>query len=144
MSLISAIKWIVSKESTIICYKMRGKTNDTATIFKTVVEIYKSDFDTELSGQGHGPDEIAELISKGYEDIRASNPEIWSTEQQIDEIIAEVIRKKSFRAFEQLMSPFEGFKGIDLQIDVLLLAAKLGCPRERFLGITSGTVSDRF
>ena len=32
---------------------MRGKTNDTATIFKTVVEIYKSDFDAELSGQGH-------------------------------------------------------------------------------------------
>ena len=60
-----------------------------------------------------GLDEIAELISKGYEDIRASNPEIWSKEEQIDEIIAEVIRKKSYRAFEQLMSPFEGFIGID-------------------------------
>ena len=32
---------------------MRGKTNDTATIFKSVVEIYRSDFDTELSGRGH-------------------------------------------------------------------------------------------
>ena len=71
-----------------------------------------------------GLDEIAELISKGYDDIRASNPEIRSKEEQIDEIIAEVIRRKSYRAFEQLMSPFEGFKGIDLQIDVLLLAAK--------------------
>ena len=32
---------------------MRGKTHDTATFFKTVVEIYESDFDTELSGRGH-------------------------------------------------------------------------------------------
>ena len=39
-------------------------------------------------------------------------------------IIAEVIKKKSYRAFEELMSPFEGFKGIDLQIDALLLAAR--------------------
>ena len=35
-----------------------------------------------------GLDEVAELLSKGYEDIRASNPDIWSTEKQIDEIIA--------------------------------------------------------
>ena len=37
---------------------------------------------------------------------------------------AEVIKKKSYRAFEELMSPFEGFKGIDLQIEALLLAAR--------------------
>ena len=44
---------------------MRGKTNDTATIFKTVVEIYKSDFDTELSGRGHGHLNIEQIADTG-------------------------------------------------------------------------------
>ena len=71
-----------------------------------------------------GLDEIAALISRGYEDIRASNPDIWYHEKQIDEIITKVIKRKSYRAFEELMSPFLGLQGVDFQIEALLLAAK--------------------
>ena len=34
-----------------------------------------------------GLDEIAELLSKGYEDIRASNPDIWSIEEETNEFL---------------------------------------------------------
>ena len=71
-----------------------------------------------------GLDEIAALLSRSYEDIRASNPDIWAHEKQIDEIITRVIKRKSYHAFEQLMSPLVGLQGIDKQIDTLLLAAR--------------------
>ena len=71
-----------------------------------------------------GLDEIAALLSRSYEDIRASNPDIWAHEKQIDEIITRVIKRKSYQAFEQLMSPLVGLQGIDKQIDTLLLAAR--------------------
>ena len=38
--------------------------------------------------------------------------------------ITQVIEGKSYRAFEELMSPFEGFQGINLQIYAVLLAAR--------------------
>ena len=34
-----------------------------------------------------GLDKIAELLSKGYEDIRASNPDIWSIEEETNEFL---------------------------------------------------------
>ena len=76
-----------------------------------------------------GIDEIAAIISKGYEDIRASNPKIRSMENQIDknqfdELIVRVLKRKSYRAFEELMIPFSEFQSSDMQIDALLLAAK--------------------
>ena len=86
--------------------------------------LTESDDESYIPDDIIGLDEIAALISRGYEDIRASNPDIWSHEKQIDEIITRVIRRKSYRAFEQLMSPFEGLQGVDIQIEALLLAAK--------------------
>ena len=68
-------------------------------------------------------DEIASLISKGYEDIRSSNPYIRSTEDQVDKLIWRVLRRKSYRAFEELMTPLLDIQGIDMQVDFLLLAA---------------------
>ena len=35
-----------------------------------------------------------------------------------------MIEGKSYRAFEELMSPFEDFQGIDIQIYAVLLAAR--------------------
>ena len=86
--------------------------------------LTESDDESYIPDDIIGLDEIAALISRGYEDIRASNPDIWSHEKQIDEIITRVIIRKSYRAFEQLMSPFEGLQGVDIQIEALLLAAK--------------------
>ena len=86
--------------------------------------LTESDDDSYISDDIIGLDEIAALISRGYEDLRASNPVIWSHEKQIEEIIARVIKRKSYRAFEQLMTPFVGLQGIDIQIDALLLAAR--------------------
>ena len=86
--------------------------------------LTESDDESYISDDIIGLDEIAALISRGYEDIRSSNPDICSHEKQIEEIITRVIKRKSYRAFEQLMTPFVGLKGIDIQIDALLLAAK--------------------
>ena len=69
-------------------------------------------------------DEIAAIISKGYEDIRESNPDILSKEDQIDLLINRVLKRKSYRAFEELMTPFLALHGADMQVDALLLAAK--------------------
>ena len=86
--------------------------------------LNESDNESENSDDLIGLDELASLISKGYEDIRASNPDIWYHEKQIDEVITKVIKRESFRAFEELMSPFVGLQGVDIQIEALLLAAK--------------------
>ena len=40
-------------------------------------------------------DEIAAIISQGYEDIRASNPNISPKEDQIDLLINRVLKRKS-------------------------------------------------
>ena len=86
--------------------------------------LIESGDESYISDDVIGLDEIAALISRGYEDIRASNPDIWYHEKQIDEIITKVIKRKSYRAFEELMSPFVGLQGVDFQIEALLLAAK--------------------
>ena len=86
--------------------------------------LNESDNESEISDDLIGLDELASLISKGYEDIRASNPDIWYHEKQIDEVITKVIKRESFRAFEELMSPFVGLQGVDFQMEALLLAAK--------------------
>ena len=74
-------------------------------------------------------DEIAEILSNGYEDIRTSNPNILENEHQIEELIAkilgEIIRDKSVNTFEQSMILLACFQGEDAQIDALLLAARL-------------------
>ena len=69
-------------------------------------------------------DEIAAIISKGYEDIIESNSSIRSKEDQIDLLINGVLKRKSYRAFEELMTPFLEIQGVDMQVDTLLLAAK--------------------
>ena len=69
-------------------------------------------------------DEIAAIISKGYEDIRASNPNMISQEDKIDELIGQVLRRESYRAFEQLMNPFLQLRTNDNQVDILLFAAQ--------------------
>ena len=86
--------------------------------------LTESGDESYISDDITGLDEIAALISRGYEDIRASNPDIWYHEKQIDEIITKVIKRKSYRVFEELMSPFVGLQGVDFQIEALLLAAK--------------------
>ena len=49
--------------------------------------------------------------------------QVWSpTLGSLD--ITQVIEGKSYRAFEELMSPFEGHQGIDLQIYAVLLAVR--------------------
>ena len=63
-----------------------------------------------------GLDEIARIISEGYQDIRASNPKICHSEDKIDKLITYVLKKKSYRTFEQLMSPFEKLQGTDIQV----------------------------
>ena len=86
--------------------------------------LTESDDESYIPDDIIGLDEIAALLSRSYEDIRASNPDIWSHEKQIEDIITRVLKRKSYRAFEQLMNPFEGLQGIDVQIDCLLLAAR--------------------
>ena len=89
----------------------------------TFITGYSDDFFDEKL------DEIAEILSNGYEDIRTSNPNILENEHQIDELIAEIlgeiIRDKSVNTFEQSMTLLACLQGEDAQIDVLLLATRL-------------------
>ena len=76
----------------------------------------ESDDDHFVTDEIIGLDEIAAIISQGYQDIRESNPNICHKEDQIDKLITYVLKKKSYRTFEQLMSPFEKLQGTDMQV----------------------------
>ena len=76
----------------------------------------ESDDEHFITDEIIGLDEIARIISEGYQDIRASNPNICHKEEQIDKLITYVLKKKSYRTFEQLMSPFEKLQGTDMQV----------------------------
>lgn len=86
--------------------------------------IIGSDDEFNFSDEEMDLDEIAAIISQGYEDIRASNPNMQSQEDEIDELIGRVLRRNSYRAFEQLMTPFLELKGNDIEVDTLLLTAQ--------------------
>ena len=101
---------------------------------KNLENLHWKDVNTVITGDSDDffdetLDEIAEILSNGYEDIRTSNPNILENEHQIEELIAkilgEIIRDKSVNTFEQSMILLACFQGEDAQIDALLLAARL-------------------
>ena len=101
---------------------------------KNLENLHWKDVNTVITGDSDDffdetLDEIAEILSNGYEDIRTSNPCILDNEHQIDELIAEIlgeiIRDKSVNTFEQSIALLACFQGGDAQIDILLLAARL-------------------
>ena len=74
-------------------------------------------------------EDTVDFIAKTMEKISASNPafqkQVESMDEALETFASSLITDQCFKAYESLMKPFENFKGSDVQIEGLLLSARV-------------------
>ena len=53
--------------------------------------------------------------------------------EDLEKIASSLVADQCFKAYESLMKPFENFKGKDVQIDGLLLTARVSCDMNYYI-----------
>ena len=85
--------------------------------------------DTDTNENYPDLEDACDFIAKSMEKLTASNPgfqkQVEKMDGALETLASSLITDQCFKAYESLMKPFENFKGSDVQIEGLLLSARV-------------------